>query len=182
MDTLSSALGSRFRRLATLLTVAVIGCSAADRSRAVSRHDLTGAWRAKVQFASGAFAGMKDLEFLYVFNAGGTMTESSNYDAAPPVAPAYGVWREVGPGQYEAKYLFFVTKPPTRLEEITGGGGWPPTGYGVFTERIRVAEDGRSYSSTIVYEAFDPGGEPVAGGGTATGQAERVGFRAASSR
>ena len=36
---------------------------------------------------------MKDLEFMYVFNVGGTMTASSNYDGAPPVPPAYGVWR-----------------------------------------------------------------------------------------
>jgi len=167
-------LHTRLRPL-TALTLTVVGCTAVDRNRAEG-PDLVGAWRAKIQFASGAFAGMEDLEFLYVFNAGGTMTESSNYDAAPPVAPAYGTWREVGPGQFEAKYLFFITKPPARLGEITGGGGWPPSGYGVFTERIRLAEDGRSYSSTIVYEAFDPGGRAVAGGGTATGQALRIGF------
>ena len=162
----------------TLLTLAVVGCTAMDRNRPGpgGEHDLIGAWRAKIQFASGGFAAMKDLEFLYAFNAGGTMTESSSYDAAPPVAPAYGAWRVVGPGQFEAKYLFFVTKPPARLEEITDGGGWLPAGYGVFTERIRLAEDGRSYTSTIVYEAFDPGGKAVAGGGTGTGQAERIGF------
>ena len=53
---------------------------------------LVGAWRGEVQFETGAFAAVPDLEFLYVFNAHGTMTESSNYDAAPPVTPAYGVW------------------------------------------------------------------------------------------
>ena len=37
----------------------------------------------------------KDLEFMYAFNVSGTMTESSNYDAAPPVPPAYGVWKKV---------------------------------------------------------------------------------------
>ena len=50
--------------------------------------DLVGAWKGKVQFKTGAFAAVTDLDFLYVFNAGGTMTESSNYDAAPPVTPA----------------------------------------------------------------------------------------------
>jgi hypothetical protein len=45
-----------------------------------------------LQFQSGTFASIKDLAFLYVFNEGGTMTESSSYDAAPPVAP--GVFTE----------------------------------------------------------------------------------------
>ena len=33
---------------------------------------LAGAWRAKVVFRSGPLAEMKDLEFLYAYNAGGT--------------------------------------------------------------------------------------------------------------
>ena len=53
--------------------------------------DLAGEWRAQLQFTSGAFASIKDLEFMYSFNQGGTMTESSNYDASPPVPPAYGI-------------------------------------------------------------------------------------------
>src|SRR4051812_27699208 len=74
--------------------------------------DLQGEWRAKLQFTSGAFASIKDLEFMYAFNQGGTLTESSNYDASPPVPPAYGIWRKVGTKQFEAKYEFYVTKPP----------------------------------------------------------------------
>ena len=35
-------------------------------------------------------AAMKNLEFMYVFDADGTMTESSNYDSFPPGPPAYG--------------------------------------------------------------------------------------------
>jgi hypothetical protein len=62
--------------------------------------DLMGEWRAKLQFTSGAFAAVKDLEFMYVFNQGGTMTESSNYDASPPVPPAYGIWRKVGAREF----------------------------------------------------------------------------------
>jgi len=61
--------------------------------RSVGGDDLVGAWKGKVQFKTGAFAAVTDLDFLYVFNAGGTMTESSNYDAAPPVTPAYGAWK-----------------------------------------------------------------------------------------
>ena len=113
---------------------------------------------------------------MYVFNVGGTLTESSNYDAAPPVPPAYGVWREVGPKQFEARYLFYITKPPARFEEITGGGGWLPAGHGVFTERIHLADDGKSFESTITYEVFDQSGQPAAGGGTATGRGVRIDF------
>ena len=31
---------------------------------------MVGAWKGKVQFSSGSFAEVKDLEFMYVFNAG----------------------------------------------------------------------------------------------------------------
>src|SRR5882724_2403555 len=89
------------------------GCAATSSSRAhsgYSDNSLVGAWRGKIQFKTGAFSTIKDLEFMYVFNAGGTMTESSNYDASPPVPPAYGVWRAVGPGQFEAKYAFYQTR------------------------------------------------------------------------
>jgi hypothetical protein len=137
---------------------------------------LVGAWRSRVHFTSGAFAIVKDLEFLYVFNAGGTMTESSNYDGSPPVPPAYGVWRNVGPRVFEAKYLFYATKPPAKFEEIAGGGGWPPAGHGELVERITVAPDGQSFTSTIQYAAFDNANKPVEGGGNATGSGARIKF------
>ena len=86
--------------------------------------DLAGEWRAQLQFTTGAFAPIKDLEFMYVFNQGGTMTESSNYDASPPVPPAYGIWRKVSDKEYEAKYEFYVTKPPANFDEIAKAGGW----------------------------------------------------------
>jgi len=41
----------------------------------------------KFQARSGWLASMKGLEFMYVFNADGTMTESSNYDAFLPGRP-----------------------------------------------------------------------------------------------
>ncbi len=138
--------------------------------------DLVGAWRAQLQFTSGAFAAVKDLEFMYVFNAGGTMTESSNYDGAPPVPPAYGIWRRTAPDRFETRYEFYVTRPPTTLAEITGGGGWLPAGRGVFTETIMLAADGGSFTSSIRYEALDAVGQPAPGGGEAAGRGVRVTF------
>jgi hypothetical protein len=69
------------------------GCaSSPSRTDQPAVGGLPGSWRSKVQFEDGAFASIKDLEFMYVFNAGGTLTESSNYDGAPPVPPAYEIW------------------------------------------------------------------------------------------
>jgi hypothetical protein len=136
---------------------------------------LVGAWRSSVQFESGAFAGIKDLEFMYVFNAGGTLTESSNYDGAPPVPPAYGVWRASGPNEFEAKYEYFATtaSPPP---DFMKGAGWLPAGRGLFMETITVAPDGESFVSTIRYEAVGASGKAVAGGGTARGRGARIRF------
>jgi hypothetical protein len=160
------------------ITIAVVSLLAGcDRPAPESEPEtLTGAWRSTVQFSSGAFASITDLQFMYVFNAGGTLTESSNYDGAPPVPPAYGVWRSVGPNEYEAKYEFFSTAPPPNFEALSGGGGWMPAGHGVLVERITVAPDGQSYNSTITYEAFDAAGQPAAGGGTAEGQGTKIAF------
>lgn len=137
---------------------------------------LIGAWESRLQFSSGAFSTIKDLRFLYAFNEGGTMTESSNYDGAPPVPPAYGVWRQIGANKFEARYVFYVTKPPAAFKEITSGGGWLPTGRGVLTERITTAADGGSFESTITFEAFDMAGKPAPGGGVATAHGARISF------
>jgi hypothetical protein len=137
---------------------------------------LVGEWRAKLQFTSGAFAPIKDLEFMYVFNQGGTLTESSNYDASPPVPPAYGIWRTVGTREFEAKYEFYVTKAPTAFVEIAKGGGWAPAGRGVFVERITLSEDGKSFTSKIKYDQFDTAGKPAEGGGEATGRGLKLTF------
>jgi hypothetical protein len=136
---------------------------------------LVGAWRSKVQFESGDFAAFQDLEFMYVFNAGGTMTESSNYDAAPPVPPAYGVWRETGKNAYTAKYEYYATQP-SEAEQFQKGAGWLPAGHGVLTETITLADDGQSYTATLDFELFDAKGNPVEGGGTARVQGVRIGF------
>src|SRR5450631_484738 len=123
---------------------------------------LTGAWRGKVEMTSGAYAGTKGVEFMYAFNKSGTMTESSNYDASPPGSPAYGAWKKIGARQYEARYEFFVDKPPANFDEITKGGGWAPDGHGVLTEKITLSADGNSFDSTIKYELFDLQGKPIA--------------------
>jgi hypothetical protein len=171
------------RRLLPLALVAVLSACTAQApggpapASSVVPPSLAGAWRASIDVKSGAFVAAKGLEFMYVFHADRTLTESSNYDAAPPVPPAYGVWRSVpGDGSvFEAKYEFFTTtaSPPDQFKE---GAGWLPSGRGVFTERITVAADGRTFSSTIRYELFDGKGTSVAGGGEASGRGVRIGF------
>src|SRR5262245_42675202 len=139
------------------------GCTSA---RPAQPAPLVGAWRSSLQFETGAFAAMKGLEFMYVFNAGGTLTESSHYDGAPPVPPAYGVWREIGPNEFEAKYEYYATAP-SEQKEFLKGAGWLPSGRGVFTERIKLSADANTFTSSIRYEAFGLHGEPVEGGGEA---------------
>lgn len=159
--------------------LALTACSPKDphSDPTASKSDgMVGAWRSHISFNSGAFAAVKDLEFMYVFNQGGTLTESSNYDGSPPVPPAYGVWRSTGPREFEAKYLFYITAPPKKLEDLGTGGGWGPAGYGVFVENITVAADGKSFTSTIDYTAFDPQGKAVEGGGKAEGSGNRIAF------
>jgi hypothetical protein len=153
-------------RLAFLTPIAFLAGCAAD--------PITGAWRSEVRFSSGDLAAAKDLEFLYVFNSGGTMTESSNYDSAPPVPPAYGVWRAVGARRFEAVYLFYTTKPPEKPDQIAQG--WGPAGRGELTERIDLAPDGQTFESTITLRLFDTSGHPAPGGGQGTGHATRIGF------
>jgi len=165
-----------FGMLAVLALAACEGCAPSRAPATSAPPALVGAWRSHVQFSAGVLAPVKDLEFLYVFNAGGTLTESSNYDAMPPVPPAYGEWRPAGAGRFEAKYTFFTTSPPSDVKALATGAGWPPAGSGVLTERITLGADGRSYDSAITLEMFDAGGKPVAGGGGATAHATRAGF------
>lgn len=151
--------------------LAVSGC---ENPAPATPPALVGAWRSSIQFESGAFAAIKDLEFMYVFNSGGTMTESSNYDGAPPVPPAYGVWREIGPNEFEVTYEFFATRP-SEADAFEKGAGWLPAGRGVITERITLSADGQTFSSALRYEALGMQGEPTEGGGEAKGSATRIG-------
>jgi hypothetical protein len=153
------------------------GPEPASKAPNLSPPPLVGAWRSSIDVKSGAFTAAKGLEFMYLFHNDGTLTESSNYDAAPPVPPAYGVFRFV-PGDgtvWEAKYEFFTTAP-TPPEELKAGAGWLPSGRGVFTERITVAPDGRTFTSTIRYQLFDATGAAIEGGGEATGRGVRIDF------
>jgi hypothetical protein len=103
------------------------------------------------------------------------MTESSNYDAAPPGPPAYGVWRKTGPRQFEAKYMFYATKPPDAPESLAKVG-WLPSGHGVLTERITLSDDGKTFKSGMTYAAFDSDGKEAEGAGVGIGTGTRIGF------
>jgi hypothetical protein len=170
-----------FLRLSVAMSVLLLASACANTPAQpapdpADRDRLVGAWRSQVRFTSGTLAEMKDLEFLYVFNAGGTMTESSNHDGAPPGPPAYGVWKSTGPRKYEAKYVFYLTKAPATFDDVANGGGWLPAGHGVLTERITLSADGNSYRSTISYTAFDRNGNRAEGGGEGDGTAARIGL------
>jgi hypothetical protein len=174
---------SRITCLAAVLLFA--GCTkastpepapAAATAAPAAASPLVGAWENRLQFTTGAFATVKDLRFLYSFNQGGTMTESSDYDAVPPVPPAYGVWRQTAPNKFEAKYVFYQTKPPATFREIASGMGWLPVSRGILTERINLAADGNSFESSLTYEPFDMNDKPTTGGGVATGHGSRISF------
>ena len=158
---------------ALLGIVVTTGCQI---NKSKTDDGLTGAWRGNVQISSGAYADAKDVKFMYAFNAGGTMTESSNYDAVPPGSPAYGMWRKIGARQYEARYEFFMNMPPASFDELAKGGGWMPDGHGVVTEKIILSADGYTFDSTLKYEFFNPQGKLIPGGGEAISKAERLIF------
>ena len=153
--------------------LACIGCAPAT-APANSEPSLAGAWKSSVQFQSGAFAGVRDLTFMYVYDAGGTLIESSNYDSAPPVPPAFGAWRRIDGNRFEARYLFFTTRAATAAEAAAASGGWLPAGHGELTEQITMAPDGQSYEATIRAELFDVDGKAVDGGGEGSVQARRI--------
>ena len=104
------------------------------------------------------------------------MTESSNYDDAPPVPPAYGVWRKTGAREYELHYEYFNSTPPKALEDMTGGGGWTPGGRGTIKERIKLSADGRTFTSTISFVLRDTTGKEIPGGGAACSSGTRMSF------
>ena len=154
-------------------------CSNQSGSSSASQSNdsaLVGQWQTKIQFTTGAFAAINDLEFMYTFNSGGTVNESSNYDVAPPVPPAYGIWKHTGPNQYEAKYQFFLTRVPADINELTRGSGWLPDGLGVLVEKITLSSDGNTYNSTVRYDAYDRQGKVLDGGGDATAQGVKLRF------
>jgi hypothetical protein len=171
-----SAMRNELQTLSVMmLVVLLLGCGQQQKQKNDSA--LIGAWKSKIQFENGSLAPIKDLQFLYTFNSGGTMIESSNYDAAPPVPPGYGIWRATGHNQYEVKYEFFLTRPASPTEAASASGGWLPAGHGVLVESLSVSEDGNSFTSKIRYDMFDQAGRPIPGGGTAMARAVRLTFK-----
>lgn len=172
-----SICGLALTMVGALCGTACRDAAAPSTQQSSPRDSLVGAWRSQIRFSGGALAEMKDLDFMYVFNAGGTMTESSNYDAAPPGPPAYGIWRKTGLRQFEAKYMFYsANKAPGTFEDIAKGGGWLPTGHGILTEKITLSEDGKTYKSAMTFAAFDQAGKPAEGAGEGTGTGTRFDF------
>jgi hypothetical protein len=170
-------------RLALLIlsaAVVITGCENGPSSQKNADEDrsvLVGAWRSKIAFRNGPLAEMKDLEFLYAYNTGGTMTESSNYDeAANSSPPAYGVWKQIEPRKFETKYVFYTTKEPDAADGASKGRDWWPAGHGVLTETITLADDGLTYVSAIKLATYDRAGAPIAGSGEGTGAGTRIVF------
>ncbi len=163
---------------AALAVVVFTGCASRPGpapGAAADADQLVGAWRTRITFQGGALAEMQGLEFLSVYNAGGTMTESSNYDEASNSSPpAYGAWKQTGPGRYETRYVFWTTQAAGPGEGARGNSDWWPAGHGVLTESITLAADGRTYTSTIHLDLFDRADQPVSGGGDGTGEATRI--------
>jgi hypothetical protein len=163
----------------TACAIALVAATSPSTSLAQTRKatdSLAGAWHGKVQFTTGGFATVKDLEFMYAFNAGGTMTESSNYDGAPPAPPAYGVWHKVAPRKYEARYRFFQPKSVSSADELIKGGGWAPDGYGILTQKITISADGNAFDSKLTLKLFNKEGKAIDGGGEATASGKRIRF------
>jgi hypothetical protein len=161
------------RRLFAVGAVALLVMFASAKA---SGQELTGSWRGKVTFTSGVFADLKSLEYMYSFNAGGTMTESSNYDGVPPVPPAYGIWRKTGPRTFEAKYQWFQTKAVKTGDELVRQGGFAPDGHGVITQTFTLSADGNTFTSKIEVAMFDNTGKAIPGGSAGTAHGTRLRF------
>ena len=170
---------SRCALVTATAILAISGCRNESSSRAgvTDNADLVGAWRSKITFRDGSLAGMKNLEFMYSYNAGGTMTESSNYDeAANSSPPAYGVWKRIDEHTFGTKYVFYTTKAQGPTDGAPTASDWWPAGHGVLTETIKLSDDGQSYTSTIELATFDTAGAPIPGGGSGTGAGTRIVF------
>jgi hypothetical protein len=160
-------------------TGAISGCSKAFSGpvpQAKAPAPLIGAWRTKVQFKNGSLSDLHDLEFMYSFNAGGTLTQSSNYDGTPPVPPGYGVWRQTGPQTFELKYAFYA---PAKFVKSGRTAAWVPSGRGLYTETLQLSADGQKYNSRIVYDLVNPAGAPIPGGGEGEASGSRTTFESA---
>lgn len=169
----------RFTRFALSAALLVTGCGnpSSPPNASADGARLVGAWRSKMVFRSGPLAEMKNLEFLYAYNAGGTMTESSNYDeAANSSPPTYGVWKQTGARTFQTKYVFYTTKAPAPATGQPSSGDWWPNGHDVLTETITLTDDGQTYTSTVGLAMVDKADAPISGGGAGTGAGTRIAF------
>ena len=157
-----------------LISLVIFSCT---QDKNMQTDKIVGAWKGKVQFNTGVYAEIKDFEFMYVFNSGGTMTESSNYDGLPPTPPAYGIWKKTGEKEYEARYEFYWNKVPGSYEELAKEGGFPNAGYGVLSEKITLSDDGKSYGSKIKFNLFDQTGKQSVINEEGTVEAKRMEFQ-----
>lgn len=161
-----TAAGAGLLGAGALLTPSPAGADAADRP------GLPGAWRASVTIDNGPFAGA--LQFLLVYDSGGGMVESSNFDEATPVPPAYGSWASNGSRTFRSTYIFFTTKPPEDPSTLANAG-WSFSGTGKFREQITLARDGESYLSLLYYQLYDTSDIALAGqSGTGHTAATRI--------
>ena len=73
------------RLLAPFLIAVLVAAGCAQKPA-----PIVGAWRSSIQFEDGAFAEIHDLEFMYVFNAGG---DDRVLELRQRAAGAAGLWR-----------------------------------------------------------------------------------------
>ena len=152
-----------------LLATASPACAQTDDENA-----LLGAWRAHVAIDSGPLAGVP-FQFLLAYAAGGGMVESSNFDEAPPVPPAYGSWVATGQRTFRSTYLFFTTSPPGSPNTLATAG-WSFSGTGKLREQITLGRDGSTYSSRLYYQLFDANDKALPGQlGAGHATASRIG-------
>ncbi len=147
--------------IAALTAVTGVVNLSCGNAPAAESAQLAGAWKGPIQFRTGAFAVIKDFEFMRVYNEGGTMTESSNYDGVPPTPPAYGLWKKISDDKYLARYQFYWNNLPASFEKLTNDGGFSPGGYGVIEENISLSEDGNSFKAVVGLTMFDKSGQQI---------------------
>jgi hypothetical protein len=90
----------------------------------------------------------------------------------PP--PAYGVWREISPGHFQAHHEFYSAKAPEAGASLTSG--WSPAGRGLLEESISLAPDRHSFTSTLHLLILDTNGQPTSDNGEARARAVRISF------
>jgi hypothetical protein len=134
-----------------LLAVSITGPTGAPAG-------LEGGWRVQVTIETGPFTGSQ--QYLMVYSAGGGMIESSNFDSAPPVPPAYGSWLASGESSFRSTYVFFTTEP---VDQLDAAAGWDFSGSGKFRESITLSSSGNDYTSRLSYELYDTADKPLAG-------------------